>query len=86
MAMMTARESFCKPEIILSQVKKKVNKVLSREVGIDYPSFVPDGEPTLDINLGTELLLLKQIGIPRAVITNSSMIWQGESKKRLARS
>jgi len=35
---------------------------------------VPDGEPTLDVNLGQEIAGLKNLGIPIAVITNSSLL------------
>ncbi|MEM3522537.1 MAG: hypothetical protein QW723_05205 [Candidatus Bathyarchaeia archaeon] len=41
---------------------------------------MPDGEPTLDINIGKEILLLRQLGIPIAVITNASLLWQEEGK------
>lgn len=78
-----SRTSFYKPENIFKQVKKKVIKATSRDERIDYLSFVPDGEPTLDVNLGKELFLLKQIGIPRAVITNASLIWQEDVKEHL---
>jgi len=37
---------------------------------------VPDGEPTLDINLKREIGLLKPLGVPIAVISNASLIWQ----------
>ena len=77
------RIPFYKPESIFIQVKKKVDKVDSRDECIDHLTFVPDGEPTLDINLGRELSLLKQVGIPRAVITNASMIWLEEVKEDL---
>jgi wyosine [tRNA(Phe)-imidazoG37] synthetase (radical SAM superfamily) len=77
------RIPFYKPESIFIQVKKKVDKVASRDECIDHLTFVPDGEPTLDINLGRELSLLKQVGIPRAVITNASMIWLEEVKEDL---
>lgn len=40
----------------------------------DFLTFVANGEPTLDINLGLEIAHLKQYGIPVAVITNSSLI------------
>ncbi len=46
-------------------------------------TFVPDGEPTLDINLEREINLLKQLNIPIAVITNSSLIWQKGVKNAL---
>ncbi|MGC9000704.1 radical SAM protein, partial [Caldisericum sp.] len=39
-----------------------------------YITFVPDGEPTLDINLGKELSLIKTLGIKVAIISNSSLI------------
>ncbi|MFC1505767.1 radical SAM protein [Thermoproteota archaeon] len=77
--------TFYKPEDIVTDVKKKINKV--KEIGetIDYLTFVPDGEPTLDINLGNEIDLLKSLGINIAVITNSSLIWIPEVQKDLAK-
>ncbi len=81
--MTISRTSLYKPENIFKQVKKKVNEATSRDEPIDYLSFVPDGEPTLDLNLGKELSLLKQIGIPRAVITNASLIRQEDVKEDL---
>jgi len=41
---------------------------------IDYLTLVPDGEPTLDLNLGKIIRELKQFGIPVAVISNASLI------------
>jgi wyosine [tRNA(Phe)-imidazoG37] synthetase (radical SAM superfamily) len=78
-----ARRSFYKPEEIFEQVKSKVNETTRRNEPIDYLTFVADGEPTLDSNLGNEVSLLKQIGIPIAVITNSSLIWQNDTKEDL---
>jgi wyosine [tRNA(Phe)-imidazoG37] synthetase (radical SAM superfamily) len=68
------RRVFYRPEIVFHRVRQKANRAHDRNERIDYLTFVPDGEPTLDINLGTEISLLKQIGIPIAVITNSSLI------------
>jgi wyosine [tRNA(Phe)-imidazoG37] synthetase (radical SAM superfamily) len=78
-----ARRSFYKTEDIFKQVKRKVKVTIPRNEPIDYITFVTDGEPTLDINLGNEISLLKQIGIPIAVITNSSLIWQNDTKEDL---
>jgi wyosine [tRNA(Phe)-imidazoG37] synthetase (radical SAM superfamily) len=83
MGMTIARKSFYKPEKILEQVKNKVDEAVSRGEPIDYLTFVPDGEPTLDINLGKYLYLLKQVGIPKAVITNASLFWQEEVREDL---
>jgi wyosine [tRNA(Phe)-imidazoG37] synthetase (radical SAM superfamily) len=69
------RQSFYRPEDILRQVKRKVNEASLRKEKIDYLTFVPDGEPTLDINVGEEISLLRHIGIPIAVVTNASLLW-----------
>lgn len=47
----------------------------------DIVSFVPDGEPTLDINLGTHIRAVKELGCRVAVITNGSLLWD-ESVRR----
>jgi len=78
-----ARRSFYKPEDIFEQVKTKVNETIRRNEPVDYLTFVADGEPTLDINLGKEISLLKQLGIPIAVITNSSLLWENDTKEDL---
>jgi wyosine [tRNA(Phe)-imidazoG37] synthetase (radical SAM superfamily) len=41
----------------------------------DVISFVPDGEPTLDINLGAHIRAVRPFGVPVAVITNGSLLW-----------
>ncbi len=40
----------------------------------DYITLVPDGEPTLDKNLGDLIKTLQKFGFPVAIITNSSLI------------
>ena len=59
---------------MLEEVRKKVEMAGNHNEHIDYLSFVPDGEPTLDINLGKSIILLKSLGIKIAVITNSSLL------------
>jgi wyosine [tRNA(Phe)-imidazoG37] synthetase (radical SAM superfamily) len=81
--MKTERHAFYKPEDIFKEVKRKVDEASSRNERVDYLTFVPDGEPTLDINLRKEISLLKQIEIPIAVITNASLIWQNDVKEDL---
>ena len=81
--MMVERKAFYKPEEILKEVERKVKEATLRNERIDYLTFVPDGEPTLDINLGEEINLLKQIGIPVAVITNASLLWCEDVEKDL---
>ncbi len=81
--MTTERQAFYKPEDIFMEVRRKVNEASSRNERIDYLTFVPDGEPTLDINLGKAISILKQIEILIAVITNISLIWQEDVKEDL---
>lgn len=81
--MTTERQNFYNPEIIFREVKRKVIESTSREESIDYLTFVTDGEPTLDLNLGKEISLLKQIGIPIAILTNASLIWRDDVKEDL---
>jgi wyosine [tRNA(Phe)-imidazoG37] synthetase (radical SAM superfamily) len=81
---MTAeRQAFYKPEDVLREVKSKVSEAVSRSERIDFVTFVPDGEPTLDANLGKMISLLKQVEIPTAVITNASLVWRDDVKRDL---
>lgn len=83
--MQTERKAFYKPEEISKAVEKKIKDAKDKGEGIDYLTFVPDGEPTLDINLGKEIELLKSLGIKIAVITNASLIWQREVQNNLSK-
>ncbi len=77
------RQAFYDPEDILKEVKEKVQKTAETGEAIDYLTFVPDGEPTLDIFLGSEIALLKPLSIKIAVITNSSLIWRQDVREDL---
>lgn len=77
------RRRFYKPEDILAEIKRKIEDLSLRSECIDYLTFVPDGEPTLDINLGKEISLLKQIDIPIAILTNASLLWNKSVRKSL---
>ncbi len=81
--MKTELTEFYSSEQIFDKVREKVEK--SREKGeqIDYITFVSDGEPTLDINLGQEIRLIKSLGIKVAVISNSSLLGQEKVIKNL---
>lgn len=67
------RQKFYDPEVICSEVKKQLAK-LSVADQPDYLTFVANGEPTLDINLGRSIEKLKLFNIPVAVITNASLL------------
>ena len=64
--MRVGRETFYKVEQVVQGIKEKVKQVRGKGEPIDYLTFVPDGEPTLDVNLGREIELLNQCFSPLA--------------------
>jgi wyosine [tRNA(Phe)-imidazoG37] synthetase (radical SAM superfamily) len=83
--MQVGRKTFYEPALILQAVRDKVTQILSRNEAIDYLAFVPDGEPTLDINLGKSIESLKLLDIPVAVISNGSLIANPEVRNDLCK-
>ena len=75
--------AFYEPQEIWQDVQHKVEKAKEVRETIDYLTFVPDGEPTLDVNLGYEIELLKSLGLRVAVITNGSLIWREDVREDL---
>jgi len=81
--MRVERQTFYEPEEIAQSVKEKVKQVTERGEPINYLTFVPDGEPTLDTNLGKEIELLKSLNIKIAVISNGSLVWRNDVRQDL---
>ncbi|MCL4447179.1 MAG: radical SAM protein [Thermoplasmatales archaeon] len=79
----TERSRFYDTSSIVMEVERRIEKAISSGSRIDYLTFVPDGEPTLDHLLGDEIRLLKDKGPKIAVITNSSLLWDTEVRKDL---
>ena len=80
----TERKAYFNPDELVAEVKEKIRQVHAMGDKIDYLTFVPDGEPTLDLNLGKEIRMLKDTGIKIAVITNSSLLWREDVRQDLA--
>lgn len=78
------RQVYYQPQEIYREVKQMVEKSIAKGKPIDYLSFVPEGEPTLDINLGKTITLLRSLGIKIAVFSNASLIWQRSVQRDLA--
>jgi len=76
--MTTERRKFYDPNDMVRETKEKIDGIDD----IDYITFVPDGEPTLDTNLGKEIELLKNFG-KVAVITNASLLWREDVRNDL---
>ena len=82
-SMQAERKTFYKPEEMAQRVTEKVKQARQRREQIDYLTFVPDGEPTLDVNLGKVIELLKSLNIKIAVITNASLVWREDVRQDL---
>lgn len=81
--MQIKRQEFFKPEDIFYEAKAKLKELSEKNKTADYFSFVPDGEPTLDINIGKTIRLVKSLGVKIAVITNSSLLWMKDVRQDL---
>ncbi len=82
--METRLRSFYDPEQIQKAVCEKMESAHQSGESIDYLTFVPDGEPTLDIHLGDEIERLRSLtGKKIAVITNSSLIYRNRVREHL---
>jgi len=82
--MRVERRAFYEPQQVFAAVSAKVKEAAQSGASVDYLTFVPDGEPTLDISLGAEIALLRALNLPIAVITNSSLIWRQDVREELA--
>ena len=70
------------PQKIREEVATHLNK-LKADDKPDFITFVANGEPTLDINLGKSILLLKEFNIPIAVITNGTLLYDAQVRNEL---
>ncbi len=80
----TGRRRFYDPERVLGEVRARLEAVAERGERVDYVTFVPNGEPTLDINLGDEIRMVRGLGVPVAVLTNASLLWDEGVRADLA--
>lgn len=76
---------FFHPKNILNDVKNRIAQIYEHGGRIDYLSFVPDGEPTLDSGLGRTIELLKPLRFPIAVFTNASLVWRKDVRADLCK-
>ena len=81
--MQLERRAFYPPEEVARSVGERVERAEEQGERIDFITFVPDGEPTLDVNLGREIDLLRPLGVKIAVISNSSLVWREDVREDL---
>ncbi len=75
--------SFYKSAKIAEQARTKLERAREKGEPVDYVTFVPNGEPTLDTDLGKEIGDLKTLGVRVAVITNGSLLWHEDIRQNL---
>lgn len=75
------RAAYVPSRVILGEIKR----LLAGGQPIDYITFSGCGEPTLNSQLGKMITEVKKItGIPVAVITNGTLLWRPDVRRRLA--
>jgi len=79
------RMSFYNPREIFDNVKNKVNEAGIAGEKIDYLTFVPNGETSLDENLGAEIGMLQDLNIKIAIISNASLIWRDDVRSEFSK-
>jgi len=68
------RQAFYAPDRIVREVEEKIAHFKHAGIPLDVVTFVPNGEPTLDCNIGDEIRRLRFLGCKIAVISNASLI------------
>jgi wyosine [tRNA(Phe)-imidazoG37] synthetase (radical SAM superfamily) len=68
---------------VVQAVEQRLQQAKAANASVDYLTFVPDGEPTLDRNLGQEITSLRPLGYKIAVISNASLIWRADVREEL---
>ncbi|SEU15075.1 Wyosine [tRNA(Phe)-imidazoG37] synthetase, radical SAM superfamily [Draconibacterium orientale] len=80
--MSTNQEVFYAPKKLFKNVEEHLS-MLDELHRPDYLTFVSNGEPTLDKNLGEAIQMLRKFEIPIAVITNASLLHHENVRRNL---
>lgn len=84
LTMQVDRSPFYSPKNLSRHVTEKARYARGNGESVDFLTFVPDGEPTLDSGLGEEIDLLRSLDSRIAVISNASLIWREDVRDALA--
>lgn len=82
--MSVERAAFHDPNAIFRSVSERLDAADRAGEPVDYLTFVPDGEPTLDLRLGETIERLRTLRKPIAVITNGSLLSRPDVRDALA--
>ena len=77
------RSEFFDPDAVVKEVGRRIAQLRDTGESCDYVTFVANGEPTLDVNLGSEIAAVRELGVNVAVITNGSLLWREDVRRDL---
>lgn len=78
------RRAFYARDEVVAEVTAKLSQCRATDQRVDYITFVPDGEPTLDLGLAETIRDLRALRVPIAVITNGSLLHRPDVRDDLA--
>jgi len=78
------RRAFFGASAVTAAVRRRVEAALRAAQPIDFLTFVPDGEPTLDVGLERSIHVLRDLGVPIAVLTNGSLLTHSDVRAALS--
>ena len=79
----TCRDSCLGSYELYCVVRRKLDLLKEQNIPVDYITFMPNGEPTLNSNLAQDISLLREFGYKIAVFTNSSLLWNDRVQEDL---
>ncbi len=77
------RRQFYDPDYLVKKAEETLKSIRDKKNFPDYITIVPDGEPTLDINLGKLIEKLKALNIPGEGIKNSTLLPDPQVREEL---
>jgi wyosine [tRNA(Phe)-imidazoG37] synthetase (radical SAM superfamily) len=80
-----ARQAYYEPGSVFRDVSAKLDVLRNAGQRVDYLAFVPDGDPTLDVNLGDIIDRVKTLAVPVGVLTNASLSGHARVRDHLAK-
>lgn len=78
------REAYLEPSVVAESALARISTCRDSGQALDYATFVPDGEPTLDVRLGESIRAIGALGVRVAVLTNASLMWREDVREDLA--
>ncbi|BES80490.1 radical SAM protein [Pyrodictium abyssi] len=76
-------ENLLQADEVVGEAARRLEELDAVGEHVDYVTVVPDGEPTLDANLGRLVEGLRALGARVAVLSNGSLLWREDVRRDL---